>query len=484
MSLFMLDTETVSSSASSMDSLAKQVLDLSDRVSGYDTSCQEFDFAAAKSVISNNLEACSIKIANTASLMNSVVTSHTTLQSRMHFQSSEEKAAEEAAKARNAKTSSSSSGYYGGGYSSGRSSYRGSSSARVTTLSSSIGSQVSEAAAAQLTPLVSATKNLVVKPATAKPFEIKKRVEKINHGGVILDQLSRVGKNLFELKNFVYSPEGYATIGEMFVIACSKEYGKVGDIIEFTLTDGQKFKCIIGQIDDKEEGSIRFFVNGEWKEDGEDNFQDNIGKYIVKIENLGVDKEYAVSATIKSAVDWAEEIAADDIHGYSQESRWGDPNYDCSSFIISAFEEAGISVRDAGATYTGNMKETFIESGFEWIPGTPNVDDLQPGDVLLRVGYHTEMYVGDGKMIGAHSNTDGHDGDSSGGEISVTDYKDKKWDGVLRYVGNSVEKRQNIPVAPRVEEKEEEDEEKEITTDDKMDEDAITKLVWGVPMTL
>ena len=47
------------------------------------------------------------------------------------------------------------------------------------------------------------------------------------------------------------------------------------------------------------------------------------------------------TATIEKAVKWAENTAADDSHGYSQYNRWGNPDYDCASFVISAFRSAG-----------------------------------------------------------------------------------------------------------------------------------------------
>lgn len=143
----------------------------------------------------------------------------------------------------------------------------------------------------------------------------------------------------------------------------------------------------------------------------------------------------STSATIQSAIDWALATAADDTHGYSQQTRNGNPNYDCSSFVIAAYENAGIPVKEAGAGYTGNMKKAFTKCGFEWIPGTPNMEDLIPGDVLLSENDHTELYIGNGKNVGAHGNLDGVDGDSSGNELSVTDYPKRSWDGVLRYNG-------------------------------------------------
>ena len=145
----------------------------------------------------------------------------------------------------------------------------------------------------------------------------------------------------------------------------------------------------------------------------------------------------AVNGGVQGAVDWALNTAADDSIGYSQETRWGNPNYDCSSFVISAYQSAGIPVKDNGATYTGNMREAFVNSGFEWIPGNPVVNDLQIGDVLLDEDSHTEMYIGNGQNVGAHSNKDGADGESSGKEVSVGNYYDHPWDGVLRYSGTT-----------------------------------------------
>jgi len=139
---------------------------------------------------------------------------------------------------------------------------------------------------------------------------------------------------------------------------------------------------------------------------------------------------------IQKAMDWALAIANDNSHGYSQNTRYGNPNYDCSSLVIAAYENAGIPVQEAGASYTGNMRSAFLKCGFIWIPGNPDVSSLQPGDILLNEGHHTEMYIGNGKNVGAHDNFDGRNGDSSGREINVSPYRSYPWNGVLRYVGN------------------------------------------------
>ena len=46
---------------------------------------------------------------------------------------------------------------------------------------------------------------------------------------------------------------------------------------------------------------------------------------------------------IEKAVTWALAIANDNTHGYDQQYRWG-PDYDCSSLIISAWQQAGVPV--------------------------------------------------------------------------------------------------------------------------------------------
>ena len=66
---------------------------------------------------------------------------------------------------------------------------------------------------------------------------------------------------------------------------------------------------------------------------------------------------------INTAVEWALQIANDNSHGYDQGNRWG-PDYDCSSLLIQAWENAGVPVKSGGASYTGNMYDVFIACGF------------------------------------------------------------------------------------------------------------------------
>ena len=61
------------------------------------------------------------------------------------------------------------------------------------------------------------------------------------------------------------------------------------------------------------------------------------------------------------AVSQMEAWARDNSHGYDQQYRWGERgDYDCSAAVIDAWQRAGVPVRSAGATYTGNMHDVFL----------------------------------------------------------------------------------------------------------------------------
>lgn len=145
---------------------------------------------------------------------------------------------------------------------------------------------------------------------------------------------------------------------------------------------------------------------------------------------------------IEKAIAWMLNIAADNSHGYDQGYRWG-PDYDCSSFCITAWQEAGVPVKTYGASYTGDMRAVFLRCGFSDVIGSVDVysgSGLKRGDVLLSEGYHVATYIGNGQIVHASQNefggaVGGQTGDQTGTEICTRGYYSHTppWDHVLRY---------------------------------------------------
>lgn len=156
-----------------------------------------------------------------------------------------------------------------------------------------------------------------------------------------------------------------------------------------------------------------------------------------------------------------------DKHGYSQgNGRWGSGygyctvktqghtfkvpagDYDCSSSVITAWRLALSPTKYkgklSGATYTGNMRSVFVNSGlFTWKPMS---FIAQTGDVYLNEVNHTAMCQTatpdmmseflineNGGIIG------GERGDQTGSESVVHAYRVYSfgWDGILHYNGKA-----------------------------------------------
>lgn len=157
------------------------------------------------------------------------------------------------------------------------------------------------------------------------------------------------------------------------------------------------------------------------------------------------EEENSMTKTEK-AIQQMETWAKDNSHGYDQDYRWGEKgDYDCSSAVIQAWQNAGVPVKSGGATYTGDMKNVFLKNGFKDITASVNRGTgtgLKRGDVLLNETHHVAMYCGKGKEVEASINEKGtahggQPGDQTGKEFLIRSYRNYPWDCILRYYGNN-----------------------------------------------
>lgn len=148
-----------------------------------------------------------------------------------------------------------------------------------------------------------------------------------------------------------------------------------------------------------------------------------------------VSLEYIAPPSTKGrqAAENAKAIAGDSVHGYNNTKgkRSGNPDYACSSFVADCYIKSGVDLGcKCGDVYTKDMRRIFTKHGFKDVTGKVDLhtgNGLRIGDVLVKPGSHTEIYVGDGKLAGARGNANsgqpehGKGGDQ-GGEIAVSGY--------------------------------------------------------------
>lgn len=146
--------------------------------------------------------------------------------------------------------------------------------------------------------------------------------------------------------------------------------------------------------------------------------------------------------TIEKAISWMEKTAKDPKHGYDQIYRWGQKgDYDCSAAVITAWDKAGVDLKDDGATYTGNLVQALLKNDFKEVTSKVNTktgEGLKRGDILFAKGHHVAMYCGNGKEVEASINekgkaTGGKPGDQTGREFLIRTYRNYPWTNVYRY---------------------------------------------------
>ena len=221
-------------------------------------------------------------------------------------------------------------------------------------------------------------------------------------------------------------------IGDFVSGAWEKAKGVTSDIFEYASHPSKLLQLAInkfvntngwiGTIGDIAGGAVKTIFGSA---------KDFISKMLKKLGGVGLEK----------ACNWAVGIANDDSHGYDQGKRWGTPDYDCSSLVISAFQKAGINLKKNGAWTTKNLLDVAKKTGFKDVTSTVNLSNakgMRRGDILLKKGHHVALYLGGGKMVQARINEKGtvkggKPGDQTGKEIMVGAYKNFPWSNILRY---------------------------------------------------
>lgn len=132
--------------------------------------------------------------------------------------------------------------------------------------------------------------------------------------------------------------------------------------------------------------------------------------------------------TIEAAVQWLVNKASNNYITYSQTNRNlknpAGTSFDCSSFIITGFYAVGL---DINATNTRDMVAGFTAAGWKFIEGaTWTSNQLERGDIMVKAGVHTQMYIGNNQDVNCGSTP-------AGVETHSVDNYGRGWDGILRH---------------------------------------------------
>ena len=144
-------------------------------------------------------------------------------------------------------------------------------------------------------------------------------------------------------------------------------------------------------------------------------------------------------ANVEDAVKWAENIAKDNSHGYSQGGREG-RDFDCSSLVCRSLRAAGFNA--PYPSFSTRSMGAWLEShNWEWHNG---VSGAKRGDIMWKTG-HTAWATSTTKIceacIDENGNiTGGKPGDQTGNEIRITNMNRYNWAGYWRYNGEKPKK--------------------------------------------
>lgn len=245
-SKFELNTEPVESSSSEFEKIGNQVDSLSGQVSGYQSdhisySCR-FGYApwtaeidSAKGTISQNMETVSKRINNIAKALKAVVDNHSKLQATMQFTDLEARD--------NPRTDEEDEGHNHG--------------------VDGAGSVAAGAGAAGASGSGSSSKKSGKTTKEDKKGPVETELTDVGYVYPDKENLTEESKEIFNSASFRYDEDGYARLGDRFVVACDYSIGNIGDVLRFTQKTGEVIECVIGinTYSEKYKHTLNFIVD-------------------------------------------------------------------------------------------------------------------------------------------------------------------------------------------------------------------------------
>lgn len=151
-------------------------------------------------------------------------------------------------------------------------------------------------------------------------------------------------------------------------------------------------------------------------------------------------------AGIEDGIAAALAYAANDAHGYELRSgnHWPGSysiGTDCAGLArLYAAAVEGVALDSYPDFGTWDEVKTLTKRGWEDVPFSRSA--MRRGDILVRAlgdsTGHTVVYLGSSRIVGAESNWDGKQGDSSGAEVTERSYYDYGYNHILRWTPKEV----------------------------------------------
>ena len=241
--LFILEPETVESVGNVFEGLSDAIDGISDGIRGLDTGTSEahligdapsfdVDVKSALNATADNIKKLGIHIYNVYMYMHNVVLNHTSLQVKLEFKdlTPEEEESE---------TPETSQDQYGNPFAAAAG------VAAADNASNGSGNKGNN------------KKN--IKADQKKPIDAI--FTKVGYVYPQEDILSEESKNFFN--RVQYDENGYAKVGDRYVVACDYTVGNVGEVLRFTQKTGEILECVIGITTRNEENKnvLNFVVD-------------------------------------------------------------------------------------------------------------------------------------------------------------------------------------------------------------------------------